>query len=106
MVAVSSPVAKRVEIHTHTMDKGVMRMRRIEAVEVHPGAPAVLRPGGNHIMLIGLTRKLIKGDSFPLTLRFAKSGSVTVTVAIMAIAAKGMDGKHGGHGDHMKKHTN
>ena len=95
LVAASSPIAKKVELHTHTMDNGVMRMREIEAVEVHPGAPAVLQPGGNHIMLIGLNRKLTRGDSFPMTLRFAKAGEVTVTVSVMAIAAKGMDRKHG-----------
>lgn len=111
LVAASSPVAKTVELHTHTMDNGVMRMRQIKAVEVHPGTPAVLQPGGNHIMLIGLNRKLTKGDSFPMTLQFAKSGKVTVTVSVMAIAAKGMDHKHGGHkhGGHKHgghKHTN
>ena len=105
LVAVSTPVAAKAELHTHLMDKGIMRMRPIEAVEVHPGAPAVMQPGGNHIMLMGLKHKLRKGETFPLTLRFARSGQVTVTVQVMSVGARGME--HGGDhkGDMKKKHT-
>ena len=91
LVAAESPVAAKVELHTHTMDGGIMRMRRIDAVEVHPGEPAVFAPGGNHIMLLGLRKALKEGDEFPLTLTFANAGKVTVQVEVAGVASMGPD---------------
>jgi copper(I)-binding protein len=60
-----------------------MKMRPpVDAIEVEPGAPAVLAPGGLHVMLMGLTVPLAEGASFPLTLTFATAGPVTVRVAV------------------------
>lgn len=89
LIEVRTPAAKRAELHTHLMDKGIMRMRPLKAIEVNPGAPAVMRPGGDHIMLMGLTRKLKRGERFPITLRFAKAGEVTVMVTVMGPGARG-----------------
>ena len=106
LIGASSPVAKKVELHTHLMDKGIMRMRQIEAVEVHPGTPAVMRPGGNHIMMMGLKRKLKKGEVFPITLQFAKAGKITVSVTVKSVGASGMDhGKSMKGGKKKMKHT-
>jgi copper(I)-binding protein len=96
LVSATSPVARVVELHTHMMDGGVMRMRPVQAIEVNPGEPAVLRPGGLHIMLIDLARPLRAGETIPLTLRFEKAGDVTVNVAVQAAGASGA-GQHG-HG--------
>jgi hypothetical protein len=108
LIGVLTPVAKRAELHTHLMDKGIMRMRPLKAIEVSPGAPAVMRPGGDHIMLMGLTHKLKRGERFPITLRFAKAGEVTVMATVAGPGArgpaKGADEGHGGHGGDMK-HT-
>lgn len=82
LVSAASPAAAKVELHTHLMDNGVMRMRPVEAFEVAPGEPQVLRPGGNHIMLMGLSAPLKPGASFPVTLTFAKAGAVTVDVKV------------------------
>ena len=84
LVAASSPVAEVVELHTHTMDGGIMRMRPVVAMEVAPGEPTVLRPGGLHVMLIGLTRPLIEGETFPLTLEFEVAGTIEVDVQVEA----------------------
>jgi periplasmic copper chaperone A len=109
LIAVESPVAKKVELHTHSMKDGVMRMRQISAVEVHPGEPAVLAPGGNHVMLMGLHRKLKAGENFAVTLVFEKAGKVTVDVAVGKAGAMGhgapkMQHKHGDHKMDHKKH--
>ncbi|HUT48153.1 MAG TPA: copper chaperone PCu(A)C [Alphaproteobacteria bacterium] len=99
LIDIRSPVARRAELHTHTMDKGIMRMRPLKAIEVHPGAPAVMRPGGDHIMLMGLTRKLKRGERFPITLRFAHAGEVTVMVTVAGPGASGPGATgHKGHG--------
>lgn len=103
LIGIRSPVARRAELHTHTMDKGIMRMRPLKAIEVHPGAPAVMRPGGDHIMLMGLTRKLKRGETFPITLRFAHAGEVTVMVTVAGPGASGpATAGHKGHGTPKK----
>jgi copper(I)-binding protein len=102
LVAVESPVAQKVELHTHIMKDGVMRMRRIFAVEIHPGETAVLAPGGNHVMLRGLNHKLKEGETFAVTLVFEKAGKVIVDVEVDKAGAMGhgttqMQHKYGDH---------
>lgn len=87
--SVEEGVAQRVELHTHAMDGGVMRMRKIDAVEIDPGAEVVMRPGGVHIMLIGLKAPLRHGARFPMTLTFEKAGPVTVDVEVWPVGAAG-----------------
>jgi copper(I)-binding protein len=82
LVAASSPIAGSVELHAHLKDGDVMRMRPVTAVDIAPGAPAVLQPGGLHVMLLDLKGPLKDGETFPLTLTFEKAGKVTVSVAI------------------------
>ena len=106
LVAVESEVAKKIELHTHSMKDGLMRMRRISAIEVHPGEPAVLAPGGTHVMLMGLHKSLTEGQPFTINLVFKKAGSIEVDVAVHKAGAMGYGGhKKGGHlGSH--KHGN
>lgn len=99
LVGAKSDVAEQVQLHTHLMDKGVMKMRRVEAFEVAPGAPTVLQPGGNHIMLIGLKRPLVEGETFPVTLTFRDAGEIEVQATVGSAAARSPRGGHGGH-DH------
>ncbi|MCW5665554.1 MAG: copper chaperone PCu(A)C [Piscinibacter sp.] len=68
LVAVQSPVARIAEVHEMTMQGDVMAMRAIESLELPPGKPVVLRPGGHHLMLMGLKQQLKAGDTVPLTL--------------------------------------
>lgn len=83
LVSASAPVAAKVELHETTMDGNVMRMRPVAGIDVAPGRPAELKPGGLHIMLLGLTRPLKAGESFPLTLTFAQAPPMTVTVTVV-----------------------
>lgn len=82
LVKAASPVADKVELHTHILDGDVMRMRPVSGITVNVGEPAVLRPGGLHVMLIGLKEPLKEGSQFPLTLTFEKAGTVTVQVDV------------------------
>ncbi len=83
LLSASTPRAEKAEIHTHINDNGVMRMREVtDGVAVAPGATVKFAPGGYHIMLMGLKQPLKAGDRFPLTLKFAKAGSVTVDVQV------------------------
>ena len=99
LVGSSSPVAKKVQLHTHIMENGVAKMRPVDSIEVAPGSPTVLEPGGLHLMLMGLTKKLGEGGTFPLTLEFEHAGEVTIEVPVKGLAEGSMD--HGAmkHGD-------
>ncbi len=96
LIAVEGEVANRVELHNHMMDGGVMKMRPVKAIEVAPGEPAVLKPGGLHIMLMGLKAPLVKGESFPLTLVFERAGRVEIEVSIGEGTAMEDQMHHGG----------
>jgi len=62
-------------------------MRAVEGIEVPAGKRVVLAPKGTHIMLMGLAKPLVAGESFPLELRFAKAGELGVTVIVRAAGA-------------------
>ena len=83
LIAITSPVAKSVEIHTMSMEGDVMKMREVQSIELKPHAKIAMNPGdGYHIMLIGLKQPLKRGDKFPLTLSFENSGKVDVSVTV------------------------
>lgn len=68
LVGVRTPVAQRAEIHEMKMDSGVMRMRPVPRIELPAGKPVELKPGGYHLMLMGLARPLHPGEMVPMTL--------------------------------------
>lgn len=77
-----------------------MKMRLVKAIDAKAGAPAVLEPGGLHIMLIGLKQPLKEGEKFPLTLTFEKAGSVSVEVAVESVGAGTPEPSHMGEHKH------
>jgi copper(I)-binding protein len=89
LVSASSPVAKKAELHTMSMQGMVMKMRPISGVDIPADQPVSLKPGGEHIMLMGLNQPLREGQSFPLTLDFEKAGPRAVTVTVEKAGAKG-----------------
>jgi periplasmic copper chaperone A len=89
LVAASSPVARKVGLHTMTMSGNVMQMRPLAAIDIPAGQPVTLAPDGLHIMLEGLKKPLRAGQSFPLTLTFEKAGKRTVDVAVQQVGAMG-----------------
>jgi len=89
LVTASTPVAKKAELHTMSMQGMVMKMRPISGVDIPAGHPVGLKPAGEHIMLMGLSQPLREGQSFPLTLDFEKAGPRTVTVTVAKVGAKG-----------------
>lgn len=89
LVAASTPVAKKAELHTMEMSGMVMKMRPISSIDIPAGQSVSLAPGGMHIMLMGLNQPLKAGQSFPLSLTFAKAGTRTVNVAVEKVGASG-----------------
>ena len=83
LVAAQADVSNAIEIHETKMEGDVMRMAQVEGgIEVPAGGQVELRPGGLHVMLIGLTRDLNVGDKFPLTLEFASGATLTVEAEV------------------------
>lgn len=89
LVSASTPAAKKAELHTMSMQGMVMKMRPLAGLDIPAGGPVTLKPDGEHIMLLGLTHPLREGQSFPLTLDFAKAGSRTVSVTVEKAGASG-----------------
>ena len=85
LFGVASPIATTASLHESFSDSGVMKMRPVASLPIADGKPITLQPGGYHIMLMGLKQALVAGQSFPLTLNFAKAGSITVNVAVQAM---------------------
>jgi copper(I)-binding protein len=95
LVGVSAPVADTVQVHESTNESGVSRMRQvIGGLAIPAGKTVSLQPGGYHIMMMGLHQPLVAEKSFPLTLTFAHTAPVTVSVQVKPIGAAA------GH-DHM-----
>ena len=82
-----TPVAERVEIHTMSMEGGVMRMRPMPGIDIAPGQTVELKAGGLHLMLIGLNRQLMQEDLVPLTLTFAGGLQVPVELYVEGMGA-------------------
>ncbi len=90
LTGVSSDVAAKVQIHEMKVVNGVMQMREVAGGLVVPADGSVtLKPGSYHVMLMGLKKPLVAGQSFPLTLTFAKAGTISVTVPVQAMGATG-----------------
>lgn len=100
LVAASAEVSKKVELHTHIKEGEVMKMRRVDAIDIPANDAVHLKPGGLHVMFIGLEEPLQEGQSFPLTLVFENAGEVIVDVQVEKAAAMGH--AHG-HGDMKTK---
>jgi hypothetical protein len=84
LIAVKSKVAASAEIHTMTMENGVMKMRQLEFLELPAKHAVTLGPGGNHLMLFGLKHPLKAGTTLPLTLTVQYADKRTEEIKIKA----------------------
>ena len=92
----STPRAGSLQVHEMKTENGMMKMAELTAGQPLPADQAVaLAPGGNHLMLIGLTAPLVAGETVPLTFQFASAPTITVQAQVRQPAMEGMD--HGAH---------
>ncbi|NTU82630.1 MAG: copper chaperone PCu(A)C [Chloroflexales bacterium] len=80
--SVSPELVEAVELHTMIDEGGVMKMRPVEKIEVPANGEAVLKPGGFHVMFIGVKKELKDGDVVKLSLTFEKAGTVEVDAVV------------------------
>jgi copper(I)-binding protein len=84
LVKAESPAAGAVEIHSMTMNDGVMKMRMLESLELPAGEAVKLAPGGYHLMLFDLAKPLQAGETVEFTLHFKDSAGNTSTMKTQA----------------------
>ena len=87
LVAAASAASDVVELHTHRMQDGMMQMRKIERIDLPAGETVTLKPGGLHVMLIGLKRPLQPGEDVAVTLTLDDGTELAVTAPVHEIAA-------------------
>ena len=87
LLGAASPVAREVQFHKVTEERGISRMRQLQSIDIASGGKIQLQPGNIHIMLVGLKQPLKQGETFPLTLEFEKAGRIDLTVAIARVGA-------------------
>ncbi len=91
LVSASSPVAAKVELHIHTNDNGVMKMREVPGGYDIPAKGALeLKPGGAHLMFMDLKAPLKEGDKVPVKLKFEKAGEVSAEFQVGGLGASSM----------------
>jgi len=90
IVNVKSSISKVVELHTHTHENGMMKMRQVEKMVIPANGETVLQPGGLHIMLIGLHNALELDQKISLALEFEDGSSKTIEAPVRKIMMKGM----------------
>ena len=100
LVSATSPAAATVQLHSMSMDGGIMRMRELpQGIPVPAKGVVELKPGGLHIMFIGLKGPFKPGQTVMLTLHFEKAGTLHASLPVRAVAAMngGMDMGHDHH---------
>ena len=81
LVTVDCPHATTVELHNHSEENGIMKMRPVPFIEIGQN-PVEMKPGGLHIMLMGLKGSFQGKETVPLTLHFEKAGKVDINFSV------------------------
>lgn len=86
IVDLSSPVAGKTELHSMSMTGNIMRMKRVERLQLKAGKAVELKPGGYHIMLMALKHQIKDGETVPLSLVTQDESGNKATTSIKAVA--------------------
>jgi copper(I)-binding protein len=97
LVSASSSAAEVVELHTHTMEDGMMRMRKVDKIDLPAEQKTSLKPGGLHVMLIGLKQKLVPGEKIGITLSFDDGSELKLDAPVRKLRMKMKQSDHSSH---------
>jgi copper(I)-binding protein len=100
LIKAESNVTKNVEIHSMSMEKGVMKMRMLDSLPLQAGKPSKLEPGGFHLMLFDLKKPLIEGEKISIELTFRNNNGSTFKQQVKATVKTKDDGAHDHHHEH------
>jgi periplasmic copper chaperone A len=97
VTCVSDDASAQCQIHSMTMEGGVMKMRPVEGgLEIKPGESVTLKPAGYHMMFLSLKHPLEQGGTVKATLKFDHAGTVDVEYPVLAIGAPAPGASAGG----------
>ncbi len=85
LIKAESSIAKSVELHTHTMNNGMMRMYQVDKITINANSETLLQPGGFHIMLIGLNKKLKESDIVEVELSFSNGEKIKIKAPVKKV---------------------
>lgn len=98
LIAVRTPISDKSEIHTMTMDNGIMKMRQLEdGIAIPAGETVTLEPGGNHLMFMQLKQGIEKDSAVSVTLVFDVAGEVTLDFMAAAVGSRKPAAMHHKH---------
>lgn len=96
LLTITSSVSDMIQVHEMKVEDGVMKMGEVpDGLEIAPGATVELRPGGLHVMFMGIQAPFKEGESVKAVLTFEKAG--TIEVEFKVDAAKKGDDAHKHH---------
>lgn len=101
LIEVNTNISKIAELHTHEMKNGIMKMYQVPKIVIPANGKTILKPGGFHIMVIGLNKALKKGGIVELEMIFSNKYKTTIEVPIKSVM-NGMIHKEMDHSQHMK----
>ncbi len=101
LIKATGSISSKVELHDHIEDEatGMLSMREVPSIDILPGERVSLKPGGLHVMLLGLDRPLEKGMEFDLRLEFASGTTLDIVVLVDRSKAGGHSHSHS-HSQH------
>ncbi|RAZ49783.1 copper chaperone PCu(A)C [Campylobacter hyointestinalis] len=76
LISASNSVSKFTELHVHVSENGMKKMIQIPQIDIPAKSSAQLKPGGLHIMMIGLSKAINPGDKVDITLNFSNGKSI------------------------------
>lgn len=82
LLSVKSSISNGVQMHETYMKGEMMRMREVKAIVINPHSTFEIKPGGYHVMVIGLKEELRKNDSAKFTLHFKNAGDINVKATV------------------------
>jgi len=87
LVGGSADFAEAVQVHEMSNANGVMKMRRLDGLDIPPKGSVTLKPNGVHLMFLGLKRQLVAGQTVKATLAFEKAGSAPIEFKVGGMGA-------------------
>lgn len=105
----SASIAAKLEVHQQLMSDGMMKMRPVTAVAVAAGDTLELRPGGFHLMLLGIDAELVPGESHKMSLQTEDCGAIELTAVVRSLFEKSAPAEkvhdHSMHEHSMNSHS-
>ena len=88
LLAVSISDAAMTEIHQSMESGGIMKMDALNGLDVPAGGRVEMKPGGYHLMIMGLTRPLKVGEGMNVIFKFRDGGDVAVAAKVAPLSAQ------------------